>query len=90
MRQYQGEEIWFFKEKIFVPEKLRHRVIVWYHHFLCHPGESRLADTLQQTMFWPGLTSACKYYTSRGYTPSKCLILGKQGTYGADDRHALE
>ena len=54
-----------FLKKKFVPEKLHHRVIVWYHHFLCHPGASRLADTLEQTMIWPGLTAACKYYTRR-------------------------
>jgi len=26
--------------KIVVPSSLRHHVVNWYHHFLCHPGKT--------------------------------------------------
>ena len=36
--------------KIYVPRKLRHDVLTWYHHYLCHPGLTRLEKTIASTM----------------------------------------
>ena len=51
------------KDKIYVPIKLRQRVMNWYHYNLCHPGTTGLSDTLSQTMFWPGMVTDCKQFT---------------------------
>ncbi len=39
--------------KIVVPEKLRQRVITWYHEALCHPGINRTEETIGQHLWWP-------------------------------------
>ena len=31
------------------------RSIQWYHHYLQHPGENRLEDTIVALMYWPGI-----------------------------------
>jgi RNase H-like domain found in reverse transcriptase/Reverse transcriptase (RNA-dependent DNA polymerase)/Integrase zinc binding domain len=43
--------------RIFVPPSLRRPILLWYHDVLCHPGQARLAKTLQQTYSWPTLLS---------------------------------
>ena len=30
-------------------------IVKWYHHYLQHPGETRLEETLKATMYWPGM-----------------------------------
>ena len=34
---------------------LQARALQWYHHYLQHPGVSRLEETLVTVMYWPGL-----------------------------------
>ena len=55
-------EILFHKGRIYVPKALRHEVLTWYHHFLCHPGATRLEKTIAQTMTWPKLPTECKAF----------------------------
>ena len=31
------------------------RIMTWYHHYLQHPGENRLEETLTAVMYWPGM-----------------------------------
>jgi len=45
-----------------VPKILWHHVLTWYHHFLCHPGSTRLEMTLSRTMVWPGMSQDCKIF----------------------------
>ena len=52
-------------DKIYIPEPLRLKILNWYHHFLNHPGETRLAKTIGQTMIWPGLTNHSKQHCHR-------------------------
>ena len=58
----QNVLILFKNKKIYVPKKLRHNVLTWYHHFLCHPGATRLEKTLSSTMVWPGMSQDCKMF----------------------------
>ena len=37
--------------------EMQSRIIQWYHHYLQHPGETRLEMTLKTTMYWKGITS---------------------------------
>ena len=48
--------------KIYVPRTLRHDVLTWYHHYLCHPGATRLEKTIASTMCWPRLATECKAF----------------------------
>ena len=31
-----------YKDRIYVPKDLRTRIMKWYRHYLCHPGEARM------------------------------------------------
>ena len=41
--------------KLIVPKKLQRRCVQWYHHWLQHPGHTRLEATIRETMVWSGL-----------------------------------
>ena len=34
---------------------LQPRAVQWYHHYLQHPGHSRLEETLSAMMWWPNM-----------------------------------
>ena len=38
---------------------------MWYHHYLQHPEETRLEETLRATMTWAGLRKSVHEYTKR-------------------------
>ena len=33
------------EDKMIIPASLQHRAVSWYHHYLQHPGHSRLEET---------------------------------------------
>ena len=37
--------------RLVIPSKLQYRAIAWYHHYLQHPGHTRLEETLKQAMY---------------------------------------
>ena len=43
------------KSRLVIPKVLQARALQWYHHYLQHPGETRLEETLVAVMYWPGL-----------------------------------
>jgi hypothetical protein len=43
------------KSRLVIPAVLQTRAIQWYHHYLQHPGISRLEETLVAVMYWHGL-----------------------------------
>ena len=47
-------------ERLVIPNTLQHKILDWYHHYLLHPGETRLEETLKATMYWPGMTTAIR------------------------------
>ena len=64
---YTSERVmrWRLLMEEFGPDILRLKILNWYHHFLNHPGETRLAKTIGQTMIWPGLTNHSKQHCHR-------------------------
>jgi hypothetical protein len=38
--------------KIIIPPSVRHRAVSWYHHYLQHPGHSRLEKRMRSVMYW--------------------------------------
>jgi hypothetical protein len=41
--------------KLIIPASLRHRAVSWYHHYLQHPGHSRLEEAMRSVMYWKGM-----------------------------------
>jgi hypothetical protein len=43
------------ENKLIIPASLQHRAVSWYHHYLQHPGHSRLEETMRSVMYWKGM-----------------------------------
>ncbi len=71
-----------------IPKPLQVRAVKWYHHYLQHPGHTRLKEMMNAAMYWKGmrttiwsLTKSCrlcqinKRWSRRyGHLPSKTVI----------------
>ena len=51
------------KSKLVIPKMLQRRAVMWYHHYLQHPGATRLEETLRASMTWDGLRQSVRKYT---------------------------
>jgi hypothetical protein len=45
-----------------IPKRLQYRAIAWYHHYLQHPGHTRLEETLKQAMYWTNMRTAVRQF----------------------------
>jgi hypothetical protein len=75
--------------KVAIPTSLHQRAVKWYHHYLQHPGHSRLEETMRSVMYWKGMrTTIWRYVKScrscqvnkrhsqkYGHLPSKLVIM---------------
>ncbi len=50
-----------------IPKPLQVRAVKWYNHFLQHPGQPRVKETMNAAMYWKGvrttiwsLTNSCR------------------------------
>jgi hypothetical protein len=48
--------------KLKIPTSLRHRAVSWYHHYLQHPGHSRLEEMMRSLMYWKGMRTTIRRY----------------------------
>ena len=48
--------------KLVIPRSLQHRAVSWYHHYLQHPGNTRLEETLRAAMYWKHMRSTVQSY----------------------------
>ncbi len=48
--------------KLIIPASLQHRAVAWYHHYLQHPGHSRLKETMRSVMCWKGMHTTIRRY----------------------------
>jgi hypothetical protein len=51
-RTIEGVELITRHKLIVIPKTLQNRIVAWYHHYLAHPGMTRLEATLRETMTW--------------------------------------
>ena len=49
-------EVVTYNDKIYIPACLREEVMNWYHHYLQHPGASRMEKTIGAVVFWPNMS----------------------------------
>jgi hypothetical protein len=38
-----------------MPKPLQRRATIWYHHYLQHPGHTRLEETMKAAIYWIGM-----------------------------------
>ncbi len=76
------------KERLVIPTPLQRWATVWYHHYLQHPGHTRLKETMNAAIYWKGMqktvrstTKSCKScqvnkrgQLKYGHLPSKIVI----------------
>ncbi len=74
--------------KMTIPKPLQRCAVLWYHHYLQHPGHTQLEETMKATMYWKGmrttirsLTKSCrtcqvnkKWKLKYGHLPPKTII----------------
>jgi hypothetical protein len=56
IQHIEGYDLLCYKQKIYIPQSLRQRVLTWYHEYLLYPGQTRTEKTIRNIMTWPGLT----------------------------------
>ena len=57
--------------KIVIPPSLQDRVVDWYHHFLLHPGASKMESTIRQKLWCKGMSQDIKDHVKECITCSK-------------------
>ncbi len=48
-----------------IPKDLQDRAVAWYHHYLQHPGSTRLEETLRQAMYWKGMRTTIRSHVKK-------------------------
>ena len=51
--------------KLVIPKSLQHRAVSWYHHYLQHPGHSRLEEMMRATIYWKGMQTTIQSYVKK-------------------------
>ena len=52
------------KDQIVIPPSLQQKVMEWYHHFLLHPGATKMANTIKQKLWWHGMDTAIQRHVA--------------------------
>ncbi len=76
------------KGRLIIPKPLEWCAVMWYHHYLQHPGHTRLKETMKAAIHWKGMRNTiqsitrscktCQVNKTRtrkyGHLPSKIVI----------------
>ncbi len=46
-----------------IPKPLQRCAVLWYHHYLQHPGHTQLEETMKAKMYWKGIRSTIRLIT---------------------------
>ncbi len=46
-----------------IPKSLQVCAVKWYHHYLQHPGHTRLKETMNAVMYWKGMLTTIRSLT---------------------------
>jgi hypothetical protein len=57
--------------KLVIPKNLQNRAVAWYHHYLQHPGTTRLEETLRSAMYWKGMRRSVRAHVKKCH---KCQV----------------
>eukprot|EP00957_Ditylum_brightwellii_P144633 11018058-Ditylum_brightwellii.AAC.1 len=64
-----------------IPTSLQECVRAWYHHYLQHPGHTRLEETLTATMTWASIHDMVKRHVRKCQSCQKNKTCSKQYGY---------
>jgi transposase InsO family protein len=67
----ENTEVTAVNERMVIPKSLRGRIVAWTHHYLVHPGGTRLEKTLSKLCTWPNMARDIQAYTK---TCRKCQL----------------
>ena len=65
LQLYEDTEVVCNDGKIVIPKSLQKRAVMWYHHYLQHPGHTRLEETLKAAMYWKSMRSTVRSYVKK-------------------------
>ncbi|MGL5963100.1 MAG: hypothetical protein ACRCZ2_01680, partial [Fusobacteriaceae bacterium] len=51
--------------KLVIPKPLQQRAVSWYHHYLQHPGNNRLEETIRNAMYWTNIRTSVRNHVKR-------------------------
>ena len=71
----EDTQVWCKDGKMVIPKVLQRRAVSWYHHYLQHPGHTRLEETLHAAMYWKGMRNTIRSHVKNCQT---CLSLSSQ------------
>ena len=71
MRLVENTQVLCKGTAMVLPTALHHRAISWYHHYLQHPGATRLEETLHAAMYWTGMRSTVRKCQKLSQMPSQ-------------------
>jgi hypothetical protein len=46
-----------------LPKPLQSCAVMWYHHYLLHPGHTRLEETMKSAIYWKGMRNSIRSKT---------------------------
>jgi hypothetical protein len=46
-----------------IPKPLQQHAVMWYHHYLQHPGHTRLEETMKTAIYWKGMRNTIRSIT---------------------------
>ncbi len=61
--------------KMIIPKPLQRCAVLWYHHYLQHPGHIQLEEIMKATMYWKGMRTTIRLITKSCRT---CQVNKKQ------------
>ena len=48
---------------LIIPKPLQRCAVMWYHHYLQHPGHTRLEETMKAAIYWKGMRNTVRSIT---------------------------
>ena len=72
--EVEGETLVHYRNRIYIPEQLRSRIMNWYHEYLVHPGKVRMLETMANIMYWPKMAEHVDRFVKSCH---KCQIAKK-------------
>jgi hypothetical protein len=49
--------------RLVIPKHLQSCAVMWYHHYLQHPGHTRLKETMEAAIYWKGMRNTIRSKT---------------------------
>ena len=61
----ETDVIVYKNKRLVVPTPLQDKVVQWYHHYLMHPGHTRLEETIAASMYWRNMKNDVRRHVKR-------------------------